>query len=161
VTPRGEAAVELPLAGRHNVANALAAAALAIGMADAAPDAIAAGLAAAAPVAGRLVRHQLASGALLGDDSYNANPGSLAAAIDTLAVSDGERWLVLCEMGELGADAQALHAGAGKRARDAGIARLYALGQLGEAAVAAFGEGAAHFDTHAALVDALRRDLHP
>ena len=161
VTPRGEAAVELPLAGRHNVANALAAAALAIGMADAAPDAIAAGLAAAAPVAGRLVRHQLASGALLVDDSYNANPGSLAAAIDTLAVIDGERWLVLGEMGELGADAQALHAGAGKRARDAGIARLYALGQLGEAAVAAFGEGAAHFDTHAALVDALRRDLHP
>ena len=161
VTPHGEAEVELPLVGRHNVANALAAAALAIGMADAAPGAIAAGLAAAAPVAGRLVRHRLASGALLVDDSYNANPGSLAAAIDTLAVIDGERWLVLGEMGELGADAQALHAGVGKRARDAGIARLFALGQLGEAAVDAFGEGAAHFDTHAALVDALRRDLHP
>jgi len=161
VTPHGEAAVELPLVGRHNVANALAAAALAIGMADAAPDAIAAGLAAAAPVAGRLVRHALASGALLIDDSYNANPGSLAAAIDTLEVIDGERWLVLGEMGELGSDAQALHAGAGKRARDAGIARLFALGQLGRAAVEAFGEGAAHFDTHAALVDALRQDLHP
>ena len=161
VTPRGEAAVELPLAGRHNVANALAAAAMAIGMADAAPEAIAAGLAAASPVAGRLVRHRLASGALLIDDSYNANPGSLAAAIDTLAAIDGERWLVLGEMGELGADAEALHAGVGRRAREAGIERLYALGQLGAAAVDAFGAGALHFDTRDALLDVLRRDLHP
>ena len=161
VTPGGEAAVELPLAGRHNVANALAAAAMAIGMADAMPQAIADGLAAAQPVAGRLVRHRLASGALLIDDSYNANPGSLAAAIETLAGIGGEGWLVLGEMGELGQDALALHAGVGTRAREAGIARLYALGQLGEAAVEAFGEGALHFDTHAALIEALRRDLHP
>ena len=161
VTPRGEAAVELPLAGRHNVANALAAAALAIGMADADAGAIAAGLAAARPVAGRLVRHRLGSGALLIDDSYNANPGSLAAAIDTLAAIEGEGWLVLGEMGELGSDAVALHAGVGKRARDAGIARLYALGQLGAPAVAAFGEGGLHFDTRDALVAALRRDMHP
>jgi len=161
VTPQGEAAVELPLPGRHNVANALAAAALAIGMADLAPDAIAAGLAAAMPVAGRLVRHRLASGALLVDDSYNANPGSLAAAIDTLAAIEGDRWLVLGEMAELGDDADALHAGVGTRAKDAGIARLYALGQLGRQAVAAFGEGARHFDSRDALVAALERDLHP
>src|SRR5690606_6349411 len=68
---------------------------------------------------------------------------------------------VLGEMGELGADARALHAGVGRRAREAGIARLFALGQLGEAAVEAFGAGAVHFDTRAALVEALRRELHP
>ena len=161
VTPQGEAGVRLALAGRHNVANALAAAAMAIGMADASPGVIAAGLAAAEPVAGRLVRHALASGALLIDDSYNANPGSLAAAIDTLAAFGGERWLVLGEMGELGDDAQALHGGVGRRAREAGIERLFALGPLGKAAVDAFGDGGAHFDSHAALADALRRELHP
>ena len=161
VTPLGEAEVRLGLAGRHNVANALAAAAMAIGMADASPGVIAAGLAAAEPVAGRLVRHALASGALLIDDSYNANPGSLAAAIDTLAAFGGERWLVLGEMGELGDDAQALHGGVGRRAREAGIERLFALGPLGKAAVDAFGDGGAHFDSHAALADALRRELHP
>ena len=110
---------------------------------------------------GRLVRHRLASGALLIDDSYNANPGSLAAAIDTLAAFGGERWLVLGEMGELGDDAQALHGGVGRRAREAGIERLFALGPLGKAAVDAFGDGGAHFDSHAALADALRRELHP
>ena len=161
VTPQGEAVVELPLVGRHNVANALAAAAMAIGMADAAPQAIAAGLAAARPVQGRLVRHALPSGALLIDDSYNANPGSLAAAIDTLAGIQGEGWLVLGEMGELGADAHALHAGVGHRARQAGIARLYAMGTLGRAAVEAFGEGARNFDSHAVLIEALRGELHP
>lgn len=161
VTPAGEAAVALPLPGRHNVANALAAAAMAIGMAEATPAAIATGLAAAEPVAGRLVRHRLAGGALLIDDSYNANPGSLAAAIQTLAATDGERWLVLGEMGELGDDAQALHAGVGRRARDAGIERLYALGALGRAAVDAFGEGGRHFTSHGELAGALRADLHP
>ena len=161
VTPRGEAAVELPLAGRHNVANALAAASMAIGMAEVAPEVIAAGLARAEPVAGRLVRHRLASGALLIDDSYNANPGSLAAAIETLAATGGERWLVLGEMGELGEDAQALHAGVGRRAREAGIEKLFALGAMGRAAVDAFGEGGAHFDTHEALATALRAGLHP
>ncbi len=161
VTPQGEAPVRLALAGRHNVANALAAAAMAMGMAEATPDAIAAGLAAAEPVAGRLVRHRLASGALVIDDSYNANPGSLAAAIDTLAATEGERWLVLGEMGELGDDAAALHAGVGRRAREAGIERLFAMGALGKAAAEAFGEGGAHFDSHAALADALRGELHP
>ena len=161
VTPQGEAQVRLPLAGRHNVANALAAASMAIGMADAAPETIAAGLAAAEPVAGRLVRHRLACGALVIDDSYNANPGSLAAAIGTLAAIEGERWLVLGEMGELGADAQALHAGVGRRAKEAGIERMFALGALGRAAVDAFGEGAAHFMDHDELAAALRAELHP
>lgn len=158
VTPDGEAAVELAMPGRHNVRNALAAASLAIG-AGVPLATIARGLSAARPVAGRLITHRLSSGATLIDDSYNANPGSLAAAIDTLAAMPGASWLVLGDMRELGDDAVALHAQAGTRAREAGIARLYTLGSLSAAAAQAFGADARHFDTHEALADALRADL--
>jgi UDP-N-acetylmuramoyl-tripeptide--D-alanyl-D-alanine ligase len=160
VTPQGEAPVALKLSGRHNVRNALAAAALALG-ADVSLAAIAAGLNAALPVDGRLITHRLDNGAVLIDDSYNANPGSTAAAIDTLAEMGGENWLVLGDMRELGADAQALHAEAGRRAKAAGIARLFTLGPLSEAATRAFGAGAEHFQSHAALADALRMALAP
>ena len=156
--PEGEAAVALALPGRHNVCNALAAAALALGV-GAPFDAIVAGLNAAQPVAGRLIRHALRGGAVLIDDSYNANPGSLNAAIDTLAEGRGEAWLVLGDMRELGADARALHAEAGRRAKAAGVARLYALGELSASAAQAFGEGARTFDSHAALAQALRSDI--
>ena len=156
--PQGSAEVALPLPGRHNVRNALAAAALALGAGVAFEDVVA-GLQAAQPVAGRLVRHPLPGGALLIDDSYNANPGSLNAAIDTLAAGQGEAWLVLGDMRELGADGEVLHAEAGRRAKAAGIARLYALGALSAHAAAAFGENARGFESHAALADALRNDI--
>lgn len=158
-TPLGEAAIALPLPGRHNVANALAAASLALGC-GASLAAIASGLRAAQPVAGRLVRHHLANGGWLIDDSYNANPGSLAAAIDTLAAMSGENWLVLGDMRELGPDAEMLHAEAGRRAKAAGIARLYALGPLSACAAEAFGDGGYRFDSHAALAEAIRADMH-
>lgn len=157
--PQGEVAVGLPLPGRHNVCNALAAASIALAL-DVPLATIARGLASMQPVAGRLVRHRLPSGATLIDDSYNANPGSLNAAIDTLAAASGENWLVLGDMRELGLDAIALHAAAGRRAKAAGIARLFALGPLGAATVEGFGEGARHFDDRDALVEALRRQLH-
>lgn len=160
VTPQGEAPVDLAMPGRHNVRNALAAASVALGL-GIGLAAIARGLAAARPVAGRLVTHRLPAGATLVDDSYNANPGSVAAAIDTLAAQPGEAWLVLGDMRELGPDGAALHAEAGARARSAGIARLYALGQLSAAAADAFGAGARHFDSHEALAGALSRDLAP
>ncbi len=159
LTPVGEAGVTLPLPGRHNVRNALAATAIALA-AGVPLDTIVAALGAAEAVAGRLVRHTLASGAVLIDDSYNANPGSLNAAIDTLAAARGERWLVLGDMRELGADGAAMHAQAGVRARSAGIARLYMLGTLSAAAADAFGDGARRFETHDALIEALRADLH-
>ncbi|MCA1714930.1 MAG: UDP-N-acetylmuramoyl-tripeptide--D-alanyl-D-alanine ligase [Gammaproteobacteria bacterium] len=158
VTPQGETAVALAMPGRHNVSNALAAAALALG-AGVTLDLIASGLAAARPVAGRLVTHRLANGAVLIDDSYNANPGSLNAAIDLLADGRGEAWLVLGDMREIGNDAQVLHAEAGRRASAAGIARLYTLGPLSAAAAQAFGARARSFDSHQALADALRGDL--
>lgn len=159
LAPTGTVAVDLPLPGRHNVANALAAATIAFAL-DVPLATIAEGLATMQPVAGRLVRHRLASGATLIDDSYNANPGSLNAAIDTLAAASGENWLVLGDMRELGDDSAALHAEAGRRAKAAGIDRLFALGPLGAATVEAFGEGASHFNDQPALVAALRRQLH-
>lgn len=159
VSPAGEASVSLPLAGRHNVTNALAAASIALALGVPLAT-IAEGLSNMQPVAGRLVRHRLGNGATLIDDSYNANPGSLNAAIDTLAAATGENWLVLGDMRELGGDANALHAEAGRRAKAAGIARLFALGPLSVAAVEAFGDGGAHFDSHEALAEALRRQLH-
>ena len=158
VTPAGQAEVALALPGRHNVRNALAAAAVALAC-GVAPADIAAGLGQARPVAGRQVAHALRPGVRLVDDSYNANPGSVAAAIDTLAATGAQAWLVLGDMRELGAEAQALHADAGRRARQAGLARLYALGPLSAAAVEAFGEGARHFDSHQAVAAALRDDL--
>lgn len=159
-TPQGDVGIALALAGRHNVLNALAAASLALG-AGVSLEAIRDGLGAARAVAGRLVTHRLAGGALLIDDSYNANPGSLNAAIDTLAATPGERWLVLGDMRELGVDAQALHAEAGRRAKTAGITRLLTLGPLSASASAAFGEGAVHFDSHAEVAEAIRAGLQP
>ncbi|MDR0183544.1 UDP-N-acetylmuramoyl-tripeptide--D-alanyl-D-alanine ligase [Lysobacter arvi] len=158
VAPQGEAVVSLALPGRHNVSNALAAAGLALSV-GASLQQVADGLSVAKPVAGRLITHRLHNGAVLIDDSYNANPGSLAAAIDTLAAAGSEAWLVLGDMRELGADAEAMHAEAGRRAKTAGIRRLFTLGAYSAAASQAFGDGATHFQTHQALADALKGEL--
>ncbi|MET0332350.1 MAG: UDP-N-acetylmuramoyl-tripeptide--D-alanyl-D-alanine ligase [Dyella sp.] len=158
-TPVGEAEVQLPLPGRHNIANALAAAA--IGLALRVPLAIIVdGLQNVPGVAGRLNQQAMPGGWTLIDDSYNANPGSVTAAIDTLALAAGERWLVLGDMAELGGDTRALHASIGRYAQARGITRLYAVGPLSAATVQAFGAGAMHFSEQSALIDALRAELH-
>ncbi|GAB3729513.1 UDP-N-acetylmuramoyl-tripeptide--D-alanyl-D-alanine ligase [Luteimonas pelagia] len=161
-TPQGAIDATLALPGRHNVRNALAAAAMAMAV-GATLEQVRDGLAAATPVAGRLVVRTLPGGATLVDDSYNANPGSLLAAIELLGAGPQAGWLVLGDMRELGDDAAALHAEAGRRARAAGIKRLYALGELSAHAARAFGEDGRVFSAHAALADALRADLgtHP
>ncbi|WIG54301.1 MAG: UDP-N-acetylmuramoyl-tripeptide--D-alanyl-D-alanine ligase [Rhodanobacteraceae bacterium] len=158
-TPAGNAQVHLPLPGRHNVANAAAAAALALAV-DVPLDTIVAGLQEAEAVGGRLLRRESPQGWTLFDDSYNANPGSALAAVATLALQPGERWLVLGNMGELGPDAAALHADIGRAARERGIARLYAVGALAANAAEAFGADARVFADQPALVASLRRDLH-
>jgi UDP-N-acetylmuramoyl-tripeptide--D-alanyl-D-alanine ligase len=158
-TPQGSVMVELPLPGRHNVSNALAAAAIGVAL-DVPLDSLRAGLEQAPQVGGRLARRDSAQGWSLIDDSYNANPGSTAAAIDTLVLYPGEPWLVLGDMKELGPEAEALHARIGEHARRAGVRRLYAVGTLSRAAVQAFGADARHFADQAALTDQLRRDLH-
>ena len=154
---RGE--VALPLSGRHNVANALAAAAIAYAL-DVPFATIRRGLESAPSVKGRLQRQQMPGGWVLIDDSYNANPGSAAAAIESLAAEPGEAWLVLGDMRELGAQARELHAQIGTLARDRGIARLYAVGPLAGAAADAFGAGAAKFADQPALIAALGTDVH-
>ncbi len=155
VTPAGTAPVSLPLPGDHNVSNALAAAAgcLALGvpLAD-----IAAGLSAAAGVGGRLRRLRGPSGACLFDDSYNANPESLAAGIAVLCRQPGRHWLVLGNMAELGGDAARLHAEAGQAARAAGVERCFAVGELAAEAAAAFGDDGRVYADQAALAADLR-----
>lgn len=158
--PQAEIEVALPLAGRHNVRNALAAAAMAWAV-GATAEQIRAGLEHSPRVAGRLALHRLRGGITVIDDSYNANPGSLKAAIDTLAESAQASWLVLGDMRELGSEEVALHAEAGAQARAAGIARLFTLGPLSAHAATAFGAGAAHFASHEALLQALCEALHP
>jgi UDP-N-acetylmuramoyl-tripeptide--D-alanyl-D-alanine ligase len=158
-TPHGDAEVQLPLAGRHNIANALAASAIALAL-DVPLATIVAGLEQAVAVDGRLKRIAMPEGWTLIDDSYNANPSSMRAAIDTLALADGERWLVLGDMAELGAEARALHADIGRHARERGIDRLFAVGPLNVASVEAFGANGRHFADQAALIEALRADLH-
>ncbi|GAB3730501.1 UDP-N-acetylmuramoyl-tripeptide--D-alanyl-D-alanine ligase [Silanimonas algicola] len=157
VTPAGRADIHLPLPGRHAVANALAAAAMALA-AGAGFDTIVDGLRGAEPVKGRQVAHALANGNVLVDDSYNANPGSLAAAIATLAGAN-EAWLVLGDMRELGPGGPALHAEAGRQARAAGLKRIWTIGVLAAEASSAFGEGGRHFDSRESLVLALREAL--
>lgn len=157
LSPMGRAEIHLPLPGRHGVMNALAAAAMALA-AGVDFEAIREGLQCAQPVKGRLRAHPLAHGNVLIDDSYNANPGSLAAAIATLAGS-GEAWLVLGEMRELGAAGPALHAEAGHQAQAAGLKKLWTVGPLAAEASRAFGAGGHHFDTQEALIGALREAL--
>ncbi|HEX5352633.1 MAG TPA: UDP-N-acetylmuramoyl-tripeptide--D-alanyl-D-alanine ligase [Rhodanobacteraceae bacterium] len=160
VMPHAGAKVRLPLPGRHNVANALAAATLAHA-AGAGLEAIVAGLQTAEAVDGRLLRHASLHGWTLIDDSYNANPGSALAAVATLALQPGERWLVLGDMAELGSDGAGLHARVGRAAREQGIARLYVVGRLASNAAEAFGADARVFSSQDDLVAALRHDLHP
>ena len=158
-TPHGDADVRLPLPGRHNIANALAASTIALAL-DVPLDTIVEGLEQASAVEGRLKRIAMPNGWILIDDSYNANPSSMRAAIDTLALADGERWLVLGDMAELGTDARALHAGVGRHARERGIQKLFAIGPLNVAAVEAFGAGGTHYSDKATLIDALHAQLH-
>jgi len=156
--PQGSAAIELSLGGAHNVANALAAAAAAAA-AGATLEHIAAGLAAVRAVPGRLQFKQSASGAWLIDDSYNANPSSMRAAIEVLATLSGRKWLVLGDMGELGAFAADAHTDIGEFARTQGIERLYATGPLMQRAVESFGAGARWYGAAAELTAALHEAL--
>jgi UDP-N-acetylmuramoyl-tripeptide--D-alanyl-D-alanine ligase len=158
--PGAHGTVEIAVAGEHNARNALAAAAAAVAL-GVGIDAIVCGLAGYRGVKGRLQPKAGAAGARLIDDTYNANPDSVAAAISVLAAAPGRRLLVLGDMGELGPDASALHAEVGDFAKAAGIDALLALGDLSVQAVAAFGAGARHCSTLEELIDAIRPELAP
>jgi len=159
-TPQGALECLLHIAGRHNVTNALAATACALA-AGVPLDAIARGLSAFTPVKGRSRAFSVPCGTraiTVVDDSYNANPDSMRAAIDVLAELPAPRLLVLGDMGEVGDQGPAFHAEAGAHARVCGIEQLYALGAQAAHAVTAFG-GARHFDNMASLQAAVREAL--
>ncbi len=147
--------VNLQAQGLHSVSNALMAAACSYAL-GASLEKIQAGLARFAPVSGRMSRHRGYQGCLVIDDSYNANPGSVRAAIDVLAGYSGGV-LVLGDLAELGDEAAQLHAGLGEYARAKRIKHLFTLGQLSENASRAYGEGAQHYRERDQLVAALKK----
>ena len=156
-TPAGRAELKLHLAGRHNLHNALAAATAALA-AGAPLVAIVAGLQAFRPISGR----SKLGGCYLGgrwvtlvDDSYNANPDSVRAAISLLATLPGPHWLVLGDMGEVGDQGPACHAEVGAFAYASGIARCWTVGALCGHTAQAYGPGARHFDRIDQLIAAL------
>jgi len=158
-TPQGGCDVTLSVPGAHMARNALAATAAALA-AGAGLDAVKGGLEGFRAVAGRLVARHAMHGALVLDDSYNANPDSMRAAIDVLAAAPGAPCLVMGDMGEVGGQGPAFHREIGAYARERGVARLYAMGTLARHAVAAFGEGARHFEAVEALIAAVSRDAY-
>lgn len=146
--------VSLAAAGEHNVRNALAAfaASFAIGI-DV--DYVVRGLQAFVPVAGRLQRKSASNGALVIDDTYNANPDSVRAAIDVLATAPSPRTLILGDMGEVGSEGVAFHEEIGSYARTRHIDHLFTLGALARHASLAFGSAGRHFED----VDTLNNEL--
>lgn len=141
-TPAGEISTQLQVPGVHNVHNALAACAVAVAL-DLKPDSISAGLRAFAGVKGRMQRKSGLQGAVLIDDTYNANPDSAVAALDVLAQIPGTKIFVLGDMGEIGPDGDALHGAIGLYAKEQGVDRLFSLGELSHRAASTFGSGAA------------------
>jgi len=150
--------LQLPLPGSHNRMNALAAAAAAIA-AGMSLEQVGSGLESMQSVAGRMQIEKGYNGARIIDDSYNANPGSLDAAIEYLSETTGSRWLVLGNMGELGDAGAALHREAGNKAARAGLDRLLTLGGLAALAAESFGAGAAAFDDKQSLIEVLVSEL--
>ncbi len=152
--------ITLPLAGRHNVSNALAAIAVAkaLGVEN---EQILAGLANVAPFPGRLCPLAGKRESWLLDDSYNANPASFEAGLEALTALSGEPWVILGAFGELGAESQAWHARAGRAAKKRGVTRLFAVGGPCQAAVEAFGEGGRLFSSQAELSETVKSLLHP
>ncbi len=159
-TQQGKAEFQLDVPGQHNVRNAAAAAAATLG-AGVSLEAIAKGLNNFSGAKGRLQVRQAKSGATVLDDTYNANPDSVRAAIDVLAASTGQKILVLGDMGEIGEMSAQYHDEIGGYAKSQGIDRLYALGEHSALAAHNFGAGGEHFDSVEALVAALEPALGP
>jgi UDP-N-acetylmuramoyl-tripeptide--D-alanyl-D-alanine ligase len=157
-TPAGELKFHLQVPGEHNARNALAAATAALAL-HVPLTTIVKGLEGFGGVAGRLQRKQALHGAIVIDDTYNANPASMHAALEVLAHASGKRIFVLGDMGELGDDAVQFHHEIGVAARELGIERMFALGAMSAAAVSEFGAGAQHFADIEVLQTELEKEM--
>ena len=151
-TPKGSATLNLPAPGLHNVRNALAATAAALAM-GVTLDAVVSGLQQFTGAKGRLQHKDGLQGCTVIDDTYNANPASMRAAIDVLAACSGKRILVLGDMGELGGDAEKLHAEIGQYAQAAKLDALLTLGDMSRT------YGGQHFESPEALAATLQPQL--
>jgi len=160
VTPEGRSPLRLATVGEHNVRNALGAAAAALA-AGCSLAGVVAGLEAFRPVKGRLQQHAGKEGSRVIDDSYNANPDSVRAAVDVLSSASGARVLVLGDMGEVGDQGEQYHTEIGAYARERGVDAVLLLGEMTRATELAFGAGATHFDSAESLLQALQPMLSP
>lgn len=156
--PAGVTEIRLQVPGVHNICNALAAAAAAVGLGIEA-KAIAAGLSHFGGVNGRMQRKRGLHGSILIDDSYNANPESVKAGLAVLSRAAGKKILVLGDMGELGEGAEDAHARIGTEARFSGVDKLFALGELSARSVDRFGAGAKHFSEIEELLAEVESEL--
>lgn len=159
-SPQGEFEITMSLPGHHNLANALAAAAMAL-EAGAGIVEVQNGLTGMVPVKGRMQTLAGLNDAIIIDDSYNASPSSFHAAIDVLAAMAGRSVLVMGDMGELGSLRETAHREVGNYARNLGIDHLFAVGAMSVLAVEAFGQGGRHFPTQEALITDLLAMLAP
>jgi UDP-N-acetylmuramoyl-tripeptide--D-alanyl-D-alanine ligase len=158
VLPDAEIDITLPLMGEHNVINALAVAAAAY-VFNLPIETIKKGLESVVPVKGRLVVRKGYRGATIIDDSYNANPSSVGAAIKVLANRPGNSVLVFGDMRELGQSSEQFHREIGEQALRSGIKRLYCYGPLSRHTVNAFGNNAFHFENKETLISAVKNNL--
>jgi UDP-N-acetylmuramoyl-tripeptide--D-alanyl-D-alanine ligase len=160
-TSQGDFKVQLNILGDHNACNAIAASAVAIA-AGISPAGIQAGLESFWPVNGRMQKHCLTNDLTVIDDSYNANPDSVRAAIDVLSNIKTAAWLVLGDMGEVGNQGVEFHREVGHYAGEKGIQKLFALGELSKEAVVAYQASATHGNIaqHFADVSALCTELN-
>jgi UDP-N-acetylmuramoyl-tripeptide--D-alanyl-D-alanine ligase len=157
-TPAGPCEAHLALLGEHNVRNALAATAASLA-AGCTLQSVTRGLESIKPVARRLELKPGLAGSSIIDDTYNANPSSLSAALKVLHGYPGTHYLALGDMGELGDNSCQLHHDAGVEARDSGVSRLYTLGEWAACAADGFGEMAQRFSDQAGMVQAIKETL--
>jgi UDP-N-acetylmuramoyl-tripeptide--D-alanyl-D-alanine ligase len=158
VTAAGSLPVQLKLAGKHNVLNALAATAACLAL-DISLEQIKQGLESVKPVTGRLQPLVSRLGNIVIDDTYNANPASLKAGLEVLMTCAGEPWLVLGAFGEQGPDSAKIHAEIGGLIKASGVVRLLATGADARNTVNSFGAGASFFDAQNDLIDVLKQEL--
>jgi UDP-N-acetylmuramoyl-tripeptide--D-alanyl-D-alanine ligase len=158
-TPQGEATIRLAFIGQHNISNALGAAAASLAL-GAKLAHIQTGLQQVLPVTKRLNKRIGLQGAMVIDDTYNANPNAFRAALESIQQYTGEKILVAGDMAELGESAEHYHTELGKLARKMGIQQLFAQGKFSRFTVASFGAGGQHFNDKETLANALLKNLN-